>query len=119
MSRIFKSVWSTYQQTAPRDLITATVLVGSSNMMLHHALNHVFNDTDWLPDGLRKEIIAELDQWRPAYRVDQGHREIDTNYWRSRITRYSQAARALRPLIERQTVAPRQFADRVHSPPAR
>ena len=109
MSDKFLLFWETYKSTPARDMIVKSVVVDGQPVMLNHLLQHCWNDNDHLPEPLRKEIIAELQQHRPAHRTVDGRQWPDPGYWRDRIWRVSQAAQALRPLVARKMVNPRLY----------
>lgn len=108
----FEKVWEAYTTLPARDLITAMIEVNGKQMGLNHALRHCFNDTEALPDALRRQVVKELNAHRPASVNLDGNdsrREAAPQYWNNRIWRYSQAARALCPLLERKMVTPGRY----------
>ncbi|GHD07706.1 hypothetical protein ACFOEZ_04130 [Tianweitania populi] len=107
--RHFRTVWETFRDTPDRDLIITTVKMGDEQLMLNHALSKLWNDTSYLPNALRDEIIAELAEGRTVSQVIDGRRWEGNSraYWKERVHRVSQAARALCPLIARRMVNPR------------
>lgn len=98
-------VWAAYCSAIPADLITLSVTVNGQAMLLNHAIKFSFNDVESLPNTLRLEIVAELEEHRPAYSSGSDRVRVHS-YWLERIWRYSQAARAFEPLLVRRMVYP-------------
>lgn len=96
-------VWAAYRSATPADLITLSITVNGRAMLLNQAIKFSFNDVESLPNTMRLEIVAELEEHRPAYSSDHLRAH---NYWLERIWRYSQAARAFEPLLVRRMVKP-------------